>query len=49
MKYRDLVESGMRNGPGGHKCSCCKLYMTKAQIHRKLRRNEKHKFKNGDL
>lgn len=45
MNYKDMAEAGMKLGPGGYKCRCCRLPMTKAQIHRKQRRFEKNKMR----
>jgi len=44
MKMKDLAAAGVSYGPGGYKCSCCRPKMTKDQVRRKLRRNEKMNF-----
>jgi hypothetical protein len=45
MKYRDLAETGVRWGPGGYPCRCCRPGYTKAGLHRKLRRFEKNQLR----
>lgn len=41
MKYKENVEAGIKYGPGGYGCACCRPRYTKADIHRKLRRKNK--------
>ena len=45
MKTKELAKAGMKVGPGGHTCSCCRLPKNRAQIHRQLRRKEREAIK----
>ena len=49
MQYKDAVAAGIRYGPGGYSCRCCRPKLNKAQVHQKIRKHEKKQLRKIEL
>lgn len=45
MKYKDVIDAGVKHGPGGYGCGCCRGRYSVRDIHKKIRKMEKNRIR----